>query len=367
MKPLFYIPLFIILLFISIAAFGQRRFDISGKVSDEKGLPVKGATVFVSGSQKVTTTDDEGKFIFYSVDAGTYQLMVQLLGYYPHTENVLVQVRPVDLDIALKVKTIMLSTVKIGGDGNWAKNYEIFKAQFLGSSDIAKQCKILNPEVLSFGSVKKVLTAEADEFLIIENKQLGYRIHYLLKDFQFNPANGITKYDGDTNFELLTGPEKIQAIWEKNRLKAYNGSLMHFLRALYSNKVLEEGFITNQLYSGQFLTGVNLYADPRPVKFDTIVTVIDTSFISAKFTSLYVSFDKKKAASLLNPTKADTVKKQLVMDPAGSIVKLYLKEAIIDSKGSCVDYRTFLLQGIWGRRRIGDLLPFEYQPAAVAN
>jgi hypothetical protein len=367
MKPLFYTPLLITLLFLSITAFGQRRFDISGKVSDEKGVAVKGAVVFISGSEKVTTTDDEGKFIFYSVDAGTYQLMVQLLGYYPFTQNVLLQVRPIDLEISLKVKSIMLNTVKIGGEGNWAKNYEIFKAQFLGNSDNAKQCEILNPRVLSFGSIKKVLTAEADEFLIVENKRLGYRIHYLLKDFQFNPANGITKYDGDTRFEPLDGPDKVKTVWAKNRLKAYSGSLMHFLRAVYNNKVLEEGFVANQLYSGEFSTGVNLYANPRPVKFDTIVTVIDTSFISAKFTSLYVTFNKNKAAWLLNHTKADTVQKQLVMDPSGSIVKLYLKEAILDSKGSFVDYRTFLLQGIWGRRRIGDQLPFEYQPTVIAD
>lgn len=366
MKPIYYILLTFTLLFTSVTGFGQGSFSILGQVSDEKGVAVKGATVFISGSQIITTTNDEGKFIFNNITAGTYQLTVQLLGYYPFTQNVLVQVRSINVDITLKVKSIMLNTVKIGGEGNWAKNYEIFKAQFLGSSDNAKKCEILNPQVLSFGSVKKVLTAEAEEFLIIENKQLGYRIHYLLKDFQYNSYSGITKYDGDTSFEPLDGPEKVKAIWATNRLKIYYGSLMHFLRSVYNNNTLAEGFVTNQLYYKPN-KGLSLYADPRPVRFDTIVTVIDTSFVSAKFTSLFVSFDKKKTAALLNTNKADTVIKLFEMDPNGSILKLYLKEAIIDSKGNYVDYRTFLLQGLWGRRRLGDQLPFEYQPTVMAN
>lgn len=365
MKPLFYRLLLFALLFTYTTARANGPYFIAGKVVDEKGIAVAGATVFISGSQMVTVANDEGRFIFNSIDAGTYHLSVQMLGFSSYTQNVLVQTESANLSITLKVKPIMLKTVKIGGDGNWAKNYEIFKRHFLGITPNAQYCTILNPEVISFGTQGKKLTAEADELLIIENKLLGYRIRYLLKAFDCNPAVHTASYDGDPIFEPLDGTDAEKAKWATNRLNTYQGSLMHFLRALYSNTVLKEGFIANQLYVLKNSFG-NFHADPRPVKFDTIVNVLDTSFIAAKFSSLYVNYDKKKAAKLATMS-ADSVKKRLVMSPTGSVLNLYLKEAVIDSRGNYVDYRTFLLQGLWGRRGIADQLPFEYQPTIITN
>jgi hypothetical protein len=50
------------------------------------------------------------------------------------------------------------------------------------------------------------------------------------------------------------------------------------------------------------------------------------------------------------------------MDKQGSIMTLFLENAILDKKGSYVDYRSFYIQGFWGKKRLGDQLPFEYQP-----
>ncbi|NNU34479.1 hypothetical protein HK413_10800 [Mucilaginibacter sp. S1162] len=55
------------------------------------------------------------------------------------------------------------------------------------------------------------------------------------------------------------------------------------------------------------------------------------------------------------------------MENKGSILNLFLDKAIVDRKGSYTDYRTFLIQGNWGRRRIGDQLPFEYQLPLVTE
>jgi hypothetical protein len=370
MKPLIYRLTLFALLLTYTATRANAPYFIAGKVTDEKGALVAGATVFISGSQKVTVTNNEGRFFFNNIDAGTYHLSVQMLGYKSYTQNVLVQTESADLSITLKVKPIMLKTVKIGSDASWAKNYQTFKKHFLGITPNGQHCTILNPEVISFGTQPNVLTAEADELLIIENKALGYRIRYLLKAFTCNQTRSSANYDGDPIFEPMEGTETEQAAWAANRLKTYKGSLMHFLRAVYHNTVSQEGFIANQLYSVPKNLGKSLLADPRPVKFDTIVSVIDTSFISAKFTSLYVDYD----STITKAAKVDSTKKKFslnangtIASPTGSIAKLYLKEAIIDSRGNYVDYRTFLLQGLWGRRGIADQLPFEYQPTIAAN
>jgi hypothetical protein len=164
----------------------------------------------------------------------------------------------------------------------------------------------------------------------------------------------------------LEGTPEMKAQWAKNRIEAYQGSLMHFLRSVYTDNVLKEGFISNQLY----IKGRALMADPRPMRTDTIVTVIDSSFISLKFTSIYVVYNPAKAADI-RARGVDTTKNKAIwsntMDSMGSVLNLYLPKAVVDRKGSVTDYRTFLLQGYWGRRRIGDQLPVEYQPPLVTE
>jgi hypothetical protein len=56
--------LFIFTLLINFNAFAQDRYSVSGIVTDESGAIQKGATVFISGSQKITSTDDNGRFEF---------------------------------------------------------------------------------------------------------------------------------------------------------------------------------------------------------------------------------------------------------------------------------------------------------------
>ncbi|MES2807477.1 MAG: carboxypeptidase-like regulatory domain-containing protein [Bacteroidota bacterium] len=365
MSPLFYRLLLFLMLFVPAAARAQGLYAISGKVVDEKNIAIAGAAVFLSGSQKITTTNDEGKFVLNYLGAGTYNVSVQSMGFNPATQNVLVQSKSVDLNIALTTKPITLKTVNIGSKDSWAKNFEIFKRHFLGITSNAQHCKILNPEVISFGTQGKKLTAEADELIIVENKFLGYRIRYSLRAFSCNPTARTASYDGDPMFEPMQGTAGNQANWAANRLYTYNGSLMHFLRSVYNNTVLQEGFIANQLYVLKGGLG-SFYADPRPVRFDTIVNVLDTSFVAAKFTSLYITFDRKKATALAT-MPADSLKKRLTVEANGSVLNLYLKEAVIDQRGNYVDYRSFLVQGLWGRRGIADQLPFEYQPNIVSH
>jgi hypothetical protein len=361
--------LFIFTLLINFNAFAQNRYSVSGIVTDESGAIQKGATVFISGSKKITSTDDNGRFEFTEFDAGTYQLSVKLLGFYPYTENIQVHNKPVKLNVELKVKTTILNEVVIGKGNNWEANYAIFKEQFLGTSANAKQCVITNPKILHFGSTSKNrLTAEADEFLVIENNQLGYRIRYLLKSFEFIKNLLRTKYDGDTNFEEMDGTPEMKVQWAKNRATAYNGSLMHYLRSVYNNTALKEGFITHQLKLEPKGISKILVADPRLLETQTFVTPIDTSFISLKFKSILIDYAPEEATDMRSKgIDTSSIRAAVLGRTMGSVLNLFLDYAVVDRKGSYTDYRTFLVQGYWGRRRIGDQLPFEYKPPVVTQ
>jgi hypothetical protein len=355
--------------FISVHSYGQGGYKLSGKITDEKGEPVKSATVFISGSTKITMTNDSGFFIFNDIEPGAFQLSVQMLGYAPYNQSVMMKASSLNFNITLKIKPIELNQVTIGsGESNWQAYYTIFKGQFLGTSTNAQECEILNPRVLHFYFNKKkgVLTADADKFLFVENKLLGYRIKYLLKDFEYDAKNNAAIYDGDTNFEELPGNERQKKRWLKNRDYAYKGSFMHFLRSVFSKTTLQEGFIVNTLYKFSYkdkdtYDGPTVSIDTRPILFDSLMTRIDSSLISLKFSPIYVSYNPKKAAEILSKGNYPK-KKEVELDDANtSIVKLPLKDVVIDRKGSYLNYRAFVLKGEFGAKRIGDQLPFEYQ------
>lgn len=56
------------------------RLDIKGKVVDEKGLPIPGATIKVKGANMVTSTDGNGLFVLKNVTEGSV-LEVSSVGY----------------------------------------------------------------------------------------------------------------------------------------------------------------------------------------------------------------------------------------------------------------------------------------------
>ncbi len=58
--------------------------------------------------------------------------------------------------------------------------WQVFKQHLLSTSENADKCKILNKEVLQFDYDPKtnIMEAWAFEPLVIENKALGYVLHY---------------------------------------------------------------------------------------------------------------------------------------------------------------------------------------------
>ncbi|MES2829717.1 MAG: carboxypeptidase-like regulatory domain-containing protein [Bacteroidota bacterium] len=348
---------FLFLDLFSIGSYAQGNFEISGTVKNMKGEVVEAATVFINGSKKITKTDEKGLFIFKTVSPGTYQIVINMIGYASIKENVVLQDKAISLELALVEKGIVLNEVTIGNNSQRASQIKTFLKKFLGESDNAKSCSLLNPELLDFSTRQTLLDATTSDFLIIENKNLGYRIKYLLRNFRFNSGTGVTSYDGESLFENLDGTEDQQAVWKKNRLFAYQGSFMHYLRSLYLNTTRNEGFQTHNITTRM----EPLVLDPVPLDMEQFLFTIDSNFVELKFSQrLYVYYDVKKTALKDLEDSQENIKK--IMDATGSVMQLYLENAVLDKKGSYVDYRSFLLKGYWSSKRLGDQLPFEYQP-----
>jgi hypothetical protein len=225
------------------------QVSVSGEViSQDNKKPVVNASVFISNSTIGDKTSAEGAFVLRGVKPGNYLLVISIVGFESYSQPIVVSnsnlVLPV---ISLIPKTILLAEVKVHpiSDANRDKYYSWFSEEFLGRSDLAKSCKITNPEVLNFNynETTQLLTVTADDFIVIENQALGYRIMYSLSGFV--KSNDIrapkVHYDGYAFFQKIDNPKQEKA-WQSRRSEVYQGSLMHFLRSIITNRINEEGF-----------------------------------------------------------------------------------------------------------------------------
>ncbi|MFD2871210.1 carboxypeptidase-like regulatory domain-containing protein [Mucilaginibacter ximonensis] len=354
MKYFFSLILFCLL---QLSAWAQ-MYDITGTVKNIKGEPIQAASVFIAGSEQAVATDAEGRFRFGNLTPGTYQLVVNMLGFEPEKRNVILTDKPEAIDVILNVKSVMLAEVNVGDKSQREKQVKTFIQYFMGESSNAKYCKILNPDLLEFSTAKGVLKATTSDFLIIENNALGYRIKYLLKTFSHEAARDITNYEGDYTFEQMKGTPEQQQKWEKKRQEAYEGSLMHYLRALYAGKSREEVFLVYKILSPVF----PLVYESIPIVAEQIIKRPEKSLITFRYDKrFYIVYDKK-AAARTDPKHANEVQLDN-LDYYGSI---FNTDARVDSRGAMTSYDKLLIQGFWGRKRVADQLPFEYVPPAVA-
>src|SRR4249920_1774040 len=72
--------MFTLLIFLSLTSFSQNTFKVSGKVFDETGKPVQGATVQVKGSTIATSTDADGSYSLMA-PSGNAKLVITSVGY----------------------------------------------------------------------------------------------------------------------------------------------------------------------------------------------------------------------------------------------------------------------------------------------
>lgn len=237
--------LFILLTLCTLGASAQQM--ISGKVvSQETGKPVAGASVFISNTSKGTITDDKGNFVLYNIPVGRYIMVISYIGFQSDYETLDSRYPKTTFEVTLKEKATELGEVKVQVfDANGYKKWgELFREEFVGTSDYARKCKIMNPEVIKihYAPKSRILSAYSDGPIIIENPSLGYELQVTMDFFRLVMADGETSFSFFPLFKEMKGTPKQEKRWEENRSRSYYGSPLHFFRALYQNRVREEGF-----------------------------------------------------------------------------------------------------------------------------
>jgi hypothetical protein len=337
---------FIVLLIGSISTAYCQTFK--GIVYDRStDSTLCGAEVYIGGTSIGTISDIHGNFSLNISNYRSMPITISLLGYYSVTLSEHSSNKIYAIYLSPKIYEINEVVIK-AKKGRWDTYLRIFKREFLGESENASDCEILNEKKLRFifNTDSSILRAFSKEPILIHNKALGYTITYYLDKFRY-----IRKLDekevvtenfallGNYLFkdELVTLNESEKMKVAERRKKAFLGSRMHFFRLLYQRNLFQTSekkllLLDDTLSkSGFFITSDSaLKAESLVIKNDSI-----SSYLKNKG-ELYVRYRMK-----------DT----------GLDIKM---DSVYFQKNGYFDPLEISFSGEMSKQRIGDLLPFEY-------
>jgi len=392
-----------VLLFITITVCSQTY--VNGTIRGEKNSPLEGASIYLNNTTFGTVSDKNGNFSL-KVRKGNYELVVSYIGHKTTFIKINTNSKIDFLNIHLVLEDIVLDEIvlkKTAYNLKWKNNLYTFKKFFLGQTALASKCKILNPKVLHFDYDKKTstLSAVAKEPLKIKHKGLGYLITYDLVTFSLKEDQ--LEYLGYTKFENLKGTDRKQQRWKSNRLKAYNGSTMHFARSLRSKKLRKEGFVVTQfkrfinnerpseekIKTARKIIKKHHFVDSHK-KIQQPLTALDSAIVVLqkiklpKFKdSLYMinvpyrnmlakskdiillRFSDYLKVIYLNATEDinyPSRDKEHPFNGQVSHITMLSEYAILDPSGAIVHPLNVLTEGYWGFQSFANMLPINYQP-----
>ena len=402
------------------------QISLKGKVvSADTRQPVVAANVYLSNTSVGTVTDANGEFLISRFPGGRFDLVVSFIGYETYRLEIRSDKLPDQLEIVLHPKTNELQEVIVETyekDG-WDKYGKIFTDNFIGTAAFAQDCKLINTDAVHFRFEKKrnIIKATADEQLIIENNALGYILKYNLNKFEFNPDTKEFFFQGYPFFEeMQTDRRGLSKRWIENREAAYYGSLMHFMRSLYRNKLIEQEFevkaivpvseaerkrvarIYKNRSKGTYFkmqrikdqpgterivndtTGKSIYDSAayyesvlkQPEKAmvlvntlltgDSLAYAIDSFTVGLQFTGKVQVVYKPKR----NPIEYQRFlpRNSYAMPIASEIYLIHGKSMVVLSNGSYFDGSELMIQGYWAWwEKMCTKLPYEYWPTPNAK
>ncbi|RNC87941.1 MAG: carboxypeptidase-like regulatory domain-containing protein [Winogradskyella sp.] len=320
-----------ILLIVSL--FSLNAQTLKGKVIDTKTKePLEAVSVYFDNTTIGTTTNANGEFSIDYTDVVQSTLVISFLGY---DKYFITDYRSKDNSvIELKEAVAQLDEVVINADDGMprAEKLRWFRKEFLGNSEYGKSCKILNEKDLKFRYDKpsRLLMAWSDVPVVIKNKSLLYEVSFDIVDFEIVIGNWKAQsviYTGTSFYKDLNTKKKKKV--ERNREKAYKGSVQHFMRSLYSKQLNEEGYVF----------GVKGFV-VKPYDYFLISEANDQGI---------------KTISLKR--RLDIFYKDVI---ESTIQTIDNQQFVIDKYGNYAPIPQVLFGGYLGSQRLGDALPLDY-------
>ena len=331
---------------------------IAGRVVDgDTREPIMFAHVFVSGTTQVTVTDENGEFFLADIPENG-DLVVSFVGYQNFSARFTADRKPGRFNIALRPSQESLDIVTVAAteDKEWQRNLKVFKRDFLGRTNNAKSCEILNPWVLEFDRKAGTFMADAAAPLEITNSALGYEVTFYINTFQ--SAADAYSIVGPVRFRELDDDSRIEE-WERKRLSVYEGSMKHFFRLLWKSHQSEAGFrlyksvnsLEDEQRTGYFER--DLGKRVKEVKREEVVRDdAGDGLVLVSLKPLEVHFTEARD---FEPVYQDILHQVSWIQASGGTVRF-------DSTGNILNPQDVVVSGYWNRLRVADLLPLDYVP-----
>jgi hypothetical protein len=220
----------IILLAILFPWMASNAQVLHGRVTDEAGMPMPGASVYVTGLRQGTTSNHDG-FYEIALPPGTFTVTWQFLGYTPVIRNITVGESDILADITLSEQLFEIPAVRVSSSGKDPAYFIMRKAIGMAPFHL-NQVKMYKAEVYIKGGgkidkipkmLKRQMKVEANETPIVEGQ------YYFMES-----VNVIT----------FTAPDKYihQVISSRSNIPVYESetSPMDYLETSFYQPVIAE-------------------------------------------------------------------------------------------------------------------------------
>ena len=355
-----------IVFFANYSIAQSESYLITGKVMDAlTKLPLLGASVFAQNTTIGTATDQQGNFTLRLLNGG-YDLIITFTGYQTVTRRITTADaldKNIVIEVAQKEKALEDVVIKSSNEvkDGLIKYGSFFEENFIGKTINSNQCVIKNKDVLHFYFYKKKnrLKVLATAPLEIENTALGYTIKYTLDSFTHEYGTQMSTYSGYPLFKDMPPADEAQKTgWYNNRLKAYQGSMLHFMRSVHDKKIKEEGFEI------QLVAKTNEIETAIPVQdfYGAINYSINDSTQLVEITpnqqNMAVLYNRQAPAPLYLAATGDVPRKFQL-----SILTIAPDQSIgIEQNGYFFDQNDIVINGYWTWQKVADVLPYDFRP-----
>ncbi|MEM8583072.1 MAG: carboxypeptidase-like regulatory domain-containing protein [Bacteroidota bacterium] len=370
---------------LSLGVAVQAQDTLRGQVVDSASMnPLPFVTVFFDGTTVGSLTTEDG---FFALALDRVQLPALLSVSHIGYESWQMEVsEAIDVTIFLKPRKYDIATIEIEDDDRRAENVEEFIAQFLGLDKWGTESSISGTEHLFFERVnqrrtiqnartrmlmneipvhlenaewsedgndlsydiKKSFTVRANAPLLVDLPHLGYKVQVDLQDFHIDYDQGLRVYFGTFFFmPYEEAGERPRAKHRRNRERAYFGSIQHFLRALYGNRLYEEGYATYDLDLGL----------PYDMELDAHLSeeIDGTRYLQGlEGLNIGIKYCHNQAGRPLYPDRVNGLSTR-------STLIINTNAAIIRADGTFAD-RRLLFGGNMGAKAAAWMVPADYQP-----
>lgn len=359
----------LILILFTLFIIQMKAQVLNGKIIDSNTkLPLESASVFVENSSIATMSKKDGTF---QIDLRGLKnnVVIDYVGYVTYlipkedlnTPNLTIYLKPSDENLAEMIIDASPFSRK--------EMMKCFKKYFLGTTANGKSCKILNEKAIVFYFDRKTNTlfAESSEPLIIENKNLDYKIRFVLEEFQANfNARSLEffNYKGSSFFgySSYTDVSSNEKSVKHKRKKTYENGIPFFLKALATDELQANNIV---FYLGPLPTdekeffkseendeGYTIQVLKMPMK-----KVPDASKLPKK-DGRFVIVAGQEGPTKEVPTNLNVLQSKTKNQ---SIVQLNSEQIQIDKNGNLLYPSQVFFGGFFGDLKLGDMLPVDYE------